>query len=191
MTLVELVIAVHRSLAGADIPHAFGGALALAYVGDARGTVDIDVNVFVPPAELERVFAALDGLGLRPELEADVRLPIAGCRLRSDDTPYPVDLFPSLDHHYEEVRRRCVVHPFGPDGAELPFLSAEDLAVFKLSFGRPKDWVDLTAVAAARPGLDVDYIERQLTALRGPTTLPRVARLRRMLREGAGGPTAR
>jgi hypothetical protein len=190
VTLVELVVAVHRSLAGAGIDHAFGGALALAYVGDPRGTIDIDVNVFVPPDELGRVFSALGGLGLRPEADGPPRVPTAGVRLRSGDAPYPVDLFPSLDHHYEEVRRRCVVHSFGPDGTGLHFLSAEDLAVFKLSFGRGKDWVDLAAMAKARPGLDVDYVENQLTALRGPTMLPRLARLRRMLRDGGRGPDA-
>lgn len=52
-------------------------------------------------------------------------------------------------------------HAFG--GA----LSAEDLALFKLSFGRDKDWVDLRAIVAARAELDVDYIECQLIGMRG------------------------
>ena len=64
----------------------------------------------------------------------------------------------------------------------LPFLSAEDLCVFKLSFGRPQDWVDLAAIAAARPSLDVEYVERQVIGLRGPTMYPRVARMRGFLR---------
>jgi len=64
----------------------------------------------------------------------------------------------------------------------LPFLSAEDLSVFKLSSARPQDWVDLRAIAAARPDLDVDYVERQLVGLRGPTMYARVARLRSFLR---------
>jgi hypothetical protein len=54
--------------------------------------------------------------------------------------------------------------------------------VFKLSFARPQDWVDVRAIAAARPELEVDYIERQLVALRGPTMYPRLARLRSFLR---------
>ncbi len=75
-----------------------------------------------------------------------------------------------------------VEHPFGPDRRLLPFLSAEDLTLFKLSFGRPKDWVDVTAIAGDRPDLDVDYIERQLVELRGPSMYPRLARLRSLLR---------
>jgi len=54
--------------------------------------------------------------------------------------------------------------------------------VFKLSFGRPQDWVDLRAIAAARPKLDIEYIDEQVVGLRGPTMYPRVARLRGYLR---------
>jgi hypothetical protein len=93
-----------------------------------------------------------------------------------------VDVFPSLDDRYDEIARRVVRHRFGPNGEVLPFLSAEDLCVFKLSFGRPQDWVDLTAMAAARPSLDIEYIEEQAVGLRGPTMYPRVARLRGLLR---------
>src|SRR5438105_77775 len=46
MSFVEFVIDVHRTLEDADMAHAFGGALALAYVAEPRGTVDVDVNVF-------------------------------------------------------------------------------------------------------------------------------------------------
>ena len=64
----------------------------------------------------------------------------------------------------------------------LPFLGAEDLCVFKLSFNRAKDWLDLAEIAKARPDLDVDQIEELLVALRGPTMYPRVAHLRTLLR---------
>lgn len=57
--------------------------------------------------------------------------------------------------------------------------------VFKVSFGRPKDWVDLAVIADARPALGLDYIEDQFVALRGPTTYPEVARLRALLRARA------
>ena len=34
---------------------------------------------------------------------------------------------------------------------ELPFLSAEDLAVFKMTIDRPKDWVDIGPMLEHRP----------------------------------------
>ena len=161
---------------------AFGGALALAYVAEPRGTVDIDVNVFAPLDEIDVALAALASAGLVPEQDRQAWVPIAGIRLRGASTPFPVDVFPSLDPAYDAIHDRVVEHPFGPEARRLPFLSAEDLTLFKLSFGRPKDWVDLTGIAAASPDLDVEYVERQLVALRGPSMYPRVARLRSLLR---------
>lgn len=183
MSLVGLVLDVHRQLAEASLSHAFGGALALAYVAEPRGTVDVDVNVFTPLAEVDGILEVLAAIDLRPERAPADWLPTAGIRLRRELDPYPVDLFPSLDErYYTEIERRCPRYPFGTGDAVLPFLSAEDLAVFKLSFGRDKDWVDLRAMARARPALDIDYIERQLVGLRGPGMYPRVVRLRSFLR---------
>lgn len=50
------VAAVHEQLGKAGVPHAFGGALALAYYGAPRPTSDIDVNVFLPAQESEAKF---------------------------------------------------------------------------------------------------------------------------------------
>lgn len=183
MSLVSLVLDVHRALEGASHPHAFGGALALALVAEPRGTIDVDVNVFVPVDQVDAVSDALAAIDLRPEQAADHWMPMAGIRYRRPAGPFAVDVFLSLEDSYTEIRSRCIRHPFGPEREPLPFLSAEDLALFKLSFGRDKDWVDLRAIANARPALDVGYVERQLLALRGPTMHPRLARLRALLRE--------
>ena len=59
--LPEKMVTVHQALADAEIHHAFGGALALAWCTQrARGTIDLDVNVFVPPdrSDLEEMLAA-------------------------------------------------------------------------------------------------------------------------------------
>ncbi len=54
------IVALHKALERAHLPHAFGGALALAWCTQrARGTIDIDVNIFVSPEHSEAVFGAL------------------------------------------------------------------------------------------------------------------------------------
>lgn len=181
MDFVELIVSVHEHLDRGGIAHAFGGALALGYVAEPRGTVDIDVNVFVPTARLDEVTSALEPAGFRPPDEVAAGPPVAGVRFTHTSEPFPLDVFPSLDERYADIERRVVRHPFGRRDDVLPFLSAEDLCVFKLSFNRAKDWLDLAAIATARPDLDLDVVTELLVALRGPTMHPRLARFRALV----------
>lgn len=176
MRFVELIEAVHHGLDRHGLAHAFGGALALGQITDPRATVDIDVNVFLDPTGLDAVAAALAPWGYQPP--DDRPAPVAGVRFASAVHPFPIDVFPSLDDRYREVLGRRVERPLRPGGPLLPFLSAVDLCVFKLSFNRLKDWSDLVAVAEAVPDLDVDAVEDLLVGLRGATMHPRVARFR-------------
>jgi len=176
-------VAVHDHLDGRHVPHAFGGALALAYYAEPRGTIDVDVNVFVPFERAAEIVDGLGAVGFAAELAVEEWSPIAGVRLVRAGEPPLLDLFFSIDERYESIARRVRRFPFGSAGVNLPFLSAEDLTVFKLSFGRDKDWVDLRRLVAGRPDLDIGYIEQQLIGLRGPTMYPRLARLRRLHRE--------
>ena len=59
-SLADKIVAVHLALDAARLPHAFGGALALAWCTQrARGTIDIDVNVFLGVDHLDEVVGAL------------------------------------------------------------------------------------------------------------------------------------
>lgn len=146
MTLVERLLALHRAFEEAELPHAFGGAISLAYwTEEPRGTRDVDVNVFVPSAEAARVLDALpDGVEATGDaagaLERDGQ-----ARLWWDETP--VDVF--LD--YAPIHRQAAEHrrevPFA--GAEIPVLGPVELAVFKAMFDRTRDWADIEAMLAA------------------------------------------
>lgn len=182
MSLPGLLIRVDRALDDLQIPHAFGGALALAYYAEPRATQDIDVNVFVPFAQAENVVSALAGHGWEPEQPAESWIPVGGVAVRDRAEKRRMDLFFSLDPAYAEVQARVRRFPFGRDEqVELPFLSAEDLVVFKVSFGRPKDWLDIESVLDTSSALDLSYVERKLTEIRGPTMRPRLSRLTRMV----------
>jgi hypothetical protein len=142
----DKVEAIHRALAAANVPHAFGGALALAYcIQNPRATGDIDVNVFVAPDHSDHVFAALPG-GVRVTAEdREHTLRDGQVRLRWDATP--IDFFFGYHPFHDLVARRVHVVPFGE--TPMPFLECTDLTVFKTIFGRPRDWVDIDAMVAA------------------------------------------
>ena len=175
-SLVERIVAVHRALDGADVPHAFGGALALAWcTARARGTIDIDVNVFVPFDDATGALAALPGgVKITKANRADISRD-GQTRLWWGTTPVDV-FFNTTDFHVAAARR---AHRQRFAGASVPFLSCRDLAVFKAFFNRTKDWADLEEMVAAG-ALDADAVLGTLVRYLGGDD-PRVARLRALV----------
>jgi hypothetical protein len=162
-TLSEKVSLLHRSLDAAGIPHAFGGAIALAFcTADPRATADIDVNVFLSPEAAPDVFAALpDGVAHR---ENDVAVARDRGQRRLDWETTPVDLFFAYHafHTQAQSRSRAV----GFLGEPLPVLDCADLVVFKAISNRPRDWVDIDAVIASG-GAELEVALDRLEGLLG------------------------
>ncbi len=167
----DRMLAVHDALREAGFPHAIGGAIALGYCTiEARGTRDVDVNVFVPPSRTREVLAALpEGVRVRgQDIEAAER--DGQVRVLWDETP--IDLFFSVLPFHDEVERNVRHVSFGD--RTIPVLDCTGLAVFKAMFGRPRDWVDIEAMIEAR-SLDVDEATRWIREMVGDD--PRIERL--------------
>jgi hypothetical protein len=168
----ERMLAIHEHLRTAGIDHAFGGALALAWcTQQARGTIDVDVNIFVGPERADESLAALPS-GVVATAEDRALLARDGqARLWWGSTP--VDVFLNTTEFHEAVATRVRWEPFA--GAVLPFISCDDLAVFKAFFNRTKDWADLEAMRGAGT-LDVSAVAGVLATFLGGDD-DRVARL--------------
>lgn len=173
MKLSSKILSLHRAFDRARLPHAFGGALALAWCTQrARGTIDIDVNVFVGPHDTDALLAALPR-GVEVPDEAVGQLRGDGqARLWWDGTP--VDVFLNTTEHHGAIATRCRTERFA--GADVPFLSCADLAVFKAFLDRTKDWADLEEMHAAGT-LDADPVVGALVRYLGPDD----GRVRRIL----------
>ena len=164
MTLIDKIVAIHRSLRDAEVPHAFGGALALAWcTQQARATIDIDVNVFVPPDDAEAVLSALPDEVVWSEVDVATIERDGQVRVWWDETP--LDVFTSTTAFHDEVGGRIRWETFV--GESVPFLDCRDLAVFKAFFDRTKDWADLEAMAEAGT-LDVEAVVGVLARHLGP-----------------------
>lgn len=146
MSLVDKIVAVHTELEAHGVPHAFGGALALAWcTGAARGTIDIDLNVFLDVDSAGQVLEALPA-GVRWS-DSDLAAIAADGQVRLWWEATPVDLFMNTTMFHVDARDRCRVEAFA--GAQIPFLGCSDLAVFKAFFNRTKDWADIEEMIAA------------------------------------------
>ena len=171
--LPQKIVALHRALSSAEIPHAFGGALALAWCTQrARGTIDIDLNVFVGQDQAPSVVAALPKAVTWSNVDLAALQRDAQVRLWWGDTP--VDVFLNTTEYHEQVAGRTRIESFA--GENVPFLACSDLAVFKTFFDRTRDWADLEEMAAAGT-LDVEHVLGVVVRYLGPGD-PRVERLR-------------
>jgi len=182
MLLDEQIVAIEAAFADAGIPHAFGGAQALAYYGPIRATHDIDLNVFISASEGRRVLETLGQLGAEVSnpgllvlIERDEQV-----RVFWDGTP--IDLFFEYDAlHRSSMNRRRSVDFYGD---RIHVLSAEDLMVYKATFNRSKDWRDIAAMIFSSPvPLDFDYVRVWLMRIDDAERL-RIARLEGLIESG-------
>jgi hypothetical protein len=176
LSLPEKVIAIHQALSTAKLPHAIGGALALAYYAEPRTTIDVDINVFVPTERWPRVHDALAPLGIDVGVDLAALDRDGQARLWWDRNP--VDLFFSYNPFHDAMQRATRRVPFA--GTTIPILSPEHLAVCKAMFDRPKDWLDIEQILVATDPLDLPEIEAWLEAMVGEDN-PRMKRLRETL----------
>lgn len=144
--LADRVIELHDALRSARLPHAFGGAVALAYCTAApREAHDIDVNVFVAPSRAGEVLAALPARVARAP--ADIERARADGQLKLWWDTLAVDVFfDTLPFHREVAKgvRRVLFA-----GRTIPVVGCLTLAVFKATFDRPRHWADVAAMLEA------------------------------------------
>ena len=186
LTPPELAVEVSGLLRAAGIDHAVGGALALGFYAEPRGTLDVDLNIFVDADEPGEALGALSAGGIAIDHEhavatiasrGDLFLRHRGCRL---------DLFfNSIPLHASVARRTREVRLLG---VNVPILAPEDLIVLKLLFNRHKDVVDIERIVAAM-GADLDwpYVRHWLIECTGEEDA-RMATLNALQKEDARRP---
>jgi Nucleotidyl transferase AbiEii toxin, Type IV TA system len=162
-TLAGKILALTAALA--EIPHAFGGAIALAYYAEPRATIDIDLNVFVDASRLDDVVRPLAVLGVALDGPAIAEVVQRDGQVRVFWDVTPVDLFFSYDpfHRAAASHRRSV--PFSDK--EIPILAPEHLIVCKAIFNRPKDWVDIDAMLEIETVVDAAEVLRWVGRIAG------------------------
>jgi len=161
--LIEKLLTIHEALKARSLPHAFGGAIALAYcVEEPRGTRDLDINVFVDAKRADEVLAVLPK-GVRVG-EADVEQAKQNGQTRLFWDGVPVDIFLNNLPLHEEVANGVTWVEL--QGNQIPVLDCASLVVFKSFFARGRDWGDIEEVASSTPK-DVESALEKVTELVG------------------------
>lgn len=176
LTLAQRVVAIEGALVA--VPHAFGGALALAYYAEPRATIDIDLNVFVPATRFQDVAGPLIALGARADDPAVADLARRDGQVRVMWDATPIDLFFAYDAFHDAAGAARRVVPFA-DGS-ISILSPEHLVVCKAVFNRGRDWVDIDALLDDGTELDPAEVLRWVGRIAGDDD-PRYTRIAAVL----------
>lgn len=164
--LDEKIVLVHRALETAGIAHAFGGALALAYYAEPRATIDVDINIFVPPRRGGKTLDTLVALGAVLDRKEVLELARRDGQARVRWGRTPLDLFFSYDPFHDACQQLRRMVPFGD--TQIPILAAEHLVVCKTVFDRRKDWLDIEQILFTTASeLDVAEVTRWVERLVG------------------------
>lgn len=174
LSLAEKVLAIDGCLV--DVPHAFGGALALAYYAEPRATIDIDLNVFVGVDRVQDVAEPFARIGVAIEGGVELIRRDGQARVLWDETP--IDLFFAYDAFHEAAAAKRRLVPFSD--ATISILAVEHLVVCKVIFNRPKDWVDVDAILALGTAIGVAEVLRWVARFAGDED-PRYERIAAVL----------
>jgi predicted nucleotidyltransferase len=170
-----------RRLDRAHCEYALGGAIALAYWSEPRGTVDVDVSLFISAVDpsqtidvLRRINAEFDASSVQTSIETH-----GFCRVRFMGRVLDVFLPIAMIYEPGRLRRQRV----NIDGYEAMIWDAETLCVFKMMFFRRKDLADLESILLTQgAALDRSWIEQQLIAMYGQRD-PRIGQWRELVAE--------
>jgi hypothetical protein len=164
---------VAAKLAAGGCDYAIGGAIALGYWAEPRGTIDVDFTLFIAPdkpgecvwlQELGCELIAAEALRSLNE-HGFCRVSYSGLR---------VDIFLPTVPFYESARQRRRIVDLG--GQAIMIWDAETLAVFKMMFFRSKDVVDVEQILRIQgPAFDRDWVRKRLSEIYGDRD-PRISR---------------
>ncbi|MFV2070150.1 MAG: hypothetical protein ACC645_24550 [Pirellulales bacterium] len=171
---VEAALELAAFLTSENHPYAFGDALALGFWAAPRGTVDVDVTLYVSHEEPSECLSILDDAKCDFDRnQAFASLQEHGfCRVRYRG--YQLDVFLPTIPFYEEARsrRKCVTLA----GQPIMIWDSETLCVFKMMFFRLKDLADVQQIIQVQGShLDRGWVLDRIVALYGQRD-PRVAR---------------
>jgi hypothetical protein len=171
-------IDVARHLAAAlehqGLEYALGGALALGYWGTPRGTLDVDLTLFLDTEQPGTCIHALQQAGCDVAVSEATGMIREHGFFRAYYAGFRIDVFLPIAPFYEVARQRR--RRFDLDGQPVMIWDAESLAVFKMMFFRDKDLVDVKQMLRTQGNqFDRAWVREQLEDTFGRCD-PRVAR---------------
>jgi hypothetical protein len=161
--------------------YAFGGALALGYWGVPRGTIDVDLTLYMPAERPSECLWLLQDLGCEFAASdaADSLREHGFCSVRFEGIRLDVFLPTTPFYEAARLRRRRLTLA----GRPTMLWDAESLTVFKMMFFRRKDVADVEQMLRTQAGqFDRGWVRDNLVEIYGSRD-PRLATWDEMVRD--------
>lgn len=161
--------------------YAFGGAIALGYWATPRGTLDVDLTLFLSPKQPSECIRVLADAGCDVNAAEATRMIGEHGYCRADLDGIRVDVFLPIAPFYNVARSRR--RRFDLEGQPVMVWDAESLVVFKMMFFREKDLVDIKQILRTQGGnFDRDWVRERLEETFGRLD-PRIVRWNEITQE--------
>lgn len=142
-----------------DFDYLIIGGLAVNVLGEPRMTEDLDIILFVDENAVDKFLSATSKLGFifkEHVIKSDLKEKRA-FRLFYDGLHFDI-ILPSTNFEKEALKRKKAVKLWG---IEAMFPTPEDLIIFKVIPGRPKDLIDASTVYIRnKASINGEYIEK-------------------------------
>lgn len=178
---VEAARQLAKALSAAGCEYALGGAIALGIWANPRGTLDVDVTLFLPPDQPSGCVRLLQNIGCQITASQALQSLTEHGFCQVEFGGRRLDVFLPIIPLYEQARQRRKTVLLGDQPVTI--WDAETLCVFKMMFFRRKDLADVEQILRVQGDqLDRDWVTRQLVELYGGRD-PRVSQWQELLRE--------
>jgi len=164
--------------------YAVGEAIALGCWSQPRGTIDVDLTLFLPPDDILGCLRIFDAIGVEYDPEETERILVDQGFCRVQFAGRVLDVFFPTTEFYAIAKGRRVDVQLRTRSVKI--WDAETLCVFKMMFFRRKDLADVEQLLRSQGDqLDVQWIDRHIEAMYGKRD-PRVSTWREIVTEVRG-----
>lgn len=163
MGLGDLLTRLAKALDSLKIPYMIIGGQAVMLYGEPRQTLDVDVTVRLEPGNRSEIDSLIKVSGLEPPgaKQLDILSKNLVLPLMDRNSGIPVEFIFSPYGFEDEIIGRAQSQDIG--GVPVRFISANDLVVYKILAGRPRDLEDVRGIIGRSLGrLDFAGIENSL-----------------------------
>ena len=161
----ELLISIARQFEKHNIPYIIVGGQAVLLYGEPRMTKDIDITIGLNIDRVDEIVKIMEEISIKP-LPKDFHQFVKQTMVLPSIEPgsgIRIDMIFSFSQFEQNAIKRANIVKI--NNTPIHYTSLEDLIIFKIFSGRPRDIEDARKILIKNQNADIKYIKKQLKSL--------------------------